>query len=118
MALRYEELEHRFAAAAAVVAPGPLVEWQQVSRPCGAFAMRAGFRTPVMVFAGLRDRVVPLANADFLAERLPNCRQATLGAGHFVWEEAPDAFAQLLCDWIDEHHQQTEVFDVRHTDQQ
>jgi pimeloyl-ACP methyl ester carboxylesterase len=60
--------------------------------------------TPVMVFAGLRDRVVPPANADFLAERLPNCRRATIGAGHFVWEEAPDAFAQLLGDWIDEHH--------------
>ena len=68
-------------------------------------AARLGeIETPVMVFAGLRDRVVPLSNAEFLAERLPNCRQATLGAGHFVWEEAPDAFAQLLCEWIDEHH--------------
>jgi pimeloyl-ACP methyl ester carboxylesterase len=67
-------------------------------------ARLGGIKTPVMVFAGLRDRVVPLANAEFLAERLPNCRQATLGAGHFVWEEVPDAFAQLLCEWIHEHH--------------
>jgi len=28
---------------------------------------------------------------------------AMLGAGHFVWEEVPEAFAQLLGGWIDEH---------------
>lgn len=59
--------------------------------------------TPVMIFAGLHDRVVPLVNAEFLAQRIPNGRLATLGAGHFVWEEAPAAFAQLLAGWIDEH---------------
>jgi pimeloyl-ACP methyl ester carboxylesterase len=59
--------------------------------------------TPVMVFAGFRDRVVPISNAEFLAARLRDSRLATLGAGHFVWEEAPDAFAQLLSTWIDEH---------------
>ena len=47
----------------------------------------------------------PLAIAKFLAERLPKCRLAMLGAGHFVWEELPDPFAHVVGDWIDEHNQ-------------
>src|SRR5262249_26484000 len=34
----------------------------------------AQIRAPVQVIAGRRDRVVPLVNAEFLAERLPNSR--------------------------------------------
>jgi pimeloyl-ACP methyl ester carboxylesterase len=60
--------------------------------------------TPVMVFAGSNDRVVPLANAEFLTARLRRSRLATFAAGHFVWEEQPTLFAQLLGDWIDEHN--------------
>src|SRR5262249_15003518 len=48
--------------------------------------------TPVLIFAGRRDRVVPIANAEFLAARLPHSRLATIDAGHFLWEEAPDEF--------------------------
>lgn len=59
--------------------------------------------TPVMVFAGSRDRAARAGNGGFLARRLRNCQLAMLGAGHFVWEEVPDAFAQLLAGWIDEH---------------
>ena len=55
------------------------------------------------MFAGSRDRVAPPGNGDFLADRLRNSQLAMLGAGHFVWEEVPDAFAQLLGGWIDEH---------------
>jgi pimeloyl-ACP methyl ester carboxylesterase len=58
--------------------------------------------TPVMVFAGLDDRVVPVGNAEFLASRLHHCRLVTFAGGHFVWEEQPTMFAQLLGDWIDE----------------
>ncbi len=69
-----------------------------------ALAGRLGeIETPVMVFAGSRDRLAPPGNGDFLARRLRNRQLAMLGAGHFVWEEVPDAFAQLLGDWIGEH---------------
>lgn len=57
-------------------------------------------QTPVLVFAGLRDRVVPLANAEFLVARLPFSRLATIDAGHFVWEEAADEFAALIAQWV------------------
>ena len=55
---------------------------------------------PVLVFAGTRDRVVPLGNAEFLTARLPHSRLVTLEAGHFAWEEAPDEFAALITDWV------------------
>ncbi|MGZ6697926.1 MAG: alpha/beta fold hydrolase [Solirubrobacteraceae bacterium] len=42
---------------------------------------------PVLIIAGRRDRVVPLSNAGFLDERLPNGKLVVLEAGHWVWEE-------------------------------
>jgi pimeloyl-ACP methyl ester carboxylesterase len=66
-------------------------------------ARLAEIETPVMVFAGLNDRVVPFGNAEFLAARIRDSRLATFTTGHFVWEEQPEPFAKLLGDWIDEH---------------
>ena len=56
--------------------------------------------TPVTLVNGRHDRVVPLANAEFLDERLPNSRVAIIDAGHFVWEEAPDRYAAVILDSI------------------
>jgi pimeloyl-ACP methyl ester carboxylesterase len=56
--------------------------------------------TPVLVFAGLRDRVVPLANAEFLVTRVPRGRLAPIDSGHFVWEEASADFAKLIAAWV------------------
>jgi pimeloyl-ACP methyl ester carboxylesterase len=55
---------------------------------------------PVTIIAGRRDHVVPLVNAEFLDERLPNSRVAIVDAGHFVWEEAPTEYASLVIDAI------------------
>jgi pimeloyl-ACP methyl ester carboxylesterase len=54
--------------------------------------------TPVTIINGRYDRVVPLANAEFLDERLPNSRVAIIDAGHFVWEEAPTEYASIIVD--------------------
>jgi pimeloyl-ACP methyl ester carboxylesterase len=59
-----------------------------------------GIETPVLIFAGVRDRVVPLANAEFLAARIPRSRLATIDSGHFAWEEASDEFAALIAGWV------------------
>jgi pimeloyl-ACP methyl ester carboxylesterase len=56
--------------------------------------------TPVTIINGRHDRVVPLANAEFLDERLPNSRLAIIDAGHFVWEEAPVEYASIILDSI------------------
>ena len=58
----------------------------------------------VLVFSGSRERPVPPANLESLAARLPRSRQAIIGAGHFVWEEAPDAFSEMISDWVSEGH--------------
>ena len=34
------------------------------------------------------------------AERLPNGRLEVIDAGHFVWEEAPAAYASIVLDSI------------------
>jgi pimeloyl-ACP methyl ester carboxylesterase len=53
-------------------------------------------QTPVTIITGRNDPVVPLANAEFLDERLPTSRLVVIDAGHFVWEEAPDEYAAAI----------------------
>jgi pimeloyl-ACP methyl ester carboxylesterase len=56
--------------------------------------------TPVTIINGRNDRVVPLANADFLDERLPNSRLRIIDTGHFAWEEAPAEYASIILESI------------------
>ena len=55
---------------------------------------------PVTIINGRHDRVVPLANAEFLDQRLPTSRVVILDAGHFAWEEAPAKYASTVLDSI------------------
>jgi len=55
--------------------------------------------TPVTIINGRHDRVVPLANAEFLNQRLPTSRVVIVDAGHFAWADAADDYARLLIDW-------------------
>lgn len=55
---------------------------------------------PVTIINGRRDRVVPLANAEFLDQRLPVSRLVIIDAGHFVWEEEPAQYASAVIDSI------------------
>jgi len=56
--------------------------------------------TPVTIIQGRYDGVVPLANVEFLDERLPASRAVIVDAGHFVWEEAPAQYASTVLDAI------------------
>jgi pimeloyl-ACP methyl ester carboxylesterase len=56
--------------------------------------------TPATIINGRHDRVVPLANAEFLDERLPNSRVVAIDGGHFIWEEAPGEYASVVLDSI------------------
>jgi pimeloyl-ACP methyl ester carboxylesterase len=58
-----------------------------------------GIETPVQHIAGRRDAVVPVANSEYLHERLPHSKLDVVDAGHFVWEEAPDEYADLVTAW-------------------
>ena len=56
--------------------------------------------TPVTLINGSHDSVVPLANEQFLDERLPTSRLVVLDAGHFLWEEEPAAYASAVLDAV------------------
>jgi pimeloyl-ACP methyl ester carboxylesterase len=56
--------------------------------------------TPVTIVNGRHDAVVPLANAEFLDERLPRSRLAIIDGGHFIWEEAPAEYASIVIDTV------------------
>ncbi len=56
--------------------------------------------TPVTIINGRHDRVVPLSNAEFLDERLPNSRLRIIDTGHFAWEEAPAEYASIILESI------------------
>lgn len=56
--------------------------------------------TPVTLINGRHDSVVPLANEQFLHERLPTSRLVVLDAGHFLWEEEPAAYASAVLDAV------------------
>jgi pimeloyl-ACP methyl ester carboxylesterase len=56
--------------------------------------------TPVTIINGRDDRVVPVANVEFLHARLSNARVVIIDAGHFVWEEAPAEYASAILESI------------------
>ncbi len=57
-------------------------------------------QTPVLLMSGANDELVPVVNAEFVHQRLPNSRMGMLQAGHFAWEEVSDKYADGLLDWI------------------
>jgi pimeloyl-ACP methyl ester carboxylesterase len=56
--------------------------------------------TPVQIITGRRDPLVPAANAELLAARLPNSRLDILDTGHLAWEEASVQYAAIIAAWI------------------
>ncbi len=57
-----------------------------------------GIAMPVTIVNGRDDPVVPLANAEFLDQRLPNSRLEVIDGGHFIWEEQPARYAAAVLD--------------------
>lgn len=55
---------------------------------------------PVTIIAGRHDHVVPLVNAEFLHQRIPNSRLVVLEIGHFAWEESPAEYATTVLDAV------------------
>jgi pimeloyl-ACP methyl ester carboxylesterase len=56
--------------------------------------------TPVLVIAGRNDPIVPPANGQFLADRLPRRQYVLLDGEHRIWEEAAAEYAGHLRGWI------------------
>jgi pimeloyl-ACP methyl ester carboxylesterase len=57
-------------------------------------------QTPVLIIAGKNDPIVPPANNQFLADRLPRNRLCLLEAAHRAWEEATESYSTEIVSWI------------------
>lgn len=60
----------------------------------------ANIRTPALVMAGRNDPIVPVANGQLLADKLPHNRFVILDAGHRAWEEAATQYANEVRSWL------------------
>jgi pimeloyl-ACP methyl ester carboxylesterase len=56
-------------------------------------------QTPVLVFAGKRDLVVPPVNAEYVHQRLPKSKLNIMDSGHWAWEDAADDFVAMVTGW-------------------
>jgi pimeloyl-ACP methyl ester carboxylesterase len=89
-------LAHHSTEVAGLVAVAP------VGIPELAPALR-GLELPTLIVWGANDRVVPLAQADYLSELLPNDRVEILpGAGHASYVDRPDAFHAVLMTFVED----------------
>lgn len=59
-----------------------------------------GIQTPALIIAGKNDPIVPPANGQFLADRLPHNHYVLLDAQHRVWEEAAAEYRAALVSWF------------------
>jgi len=60
----------------------------------------ANISAPTLILFGAHDKVVPPANADLLAVRIPNSKVVILAeAGHFFPMEVPEAASQAVIDF-------------------
>jgi pimeloyl-ACP methyl ester carboxylesterase len=58
--------------------------------------------TPTMVLHGEIDRLVPLANGEILADRIPQVELVVVpGANHVLTTDEPEQVNKVLLDWLD-----------------
>jgi pimeloyl-ACP methyl ester carboxylesterase len=56
---------------------------------------------PTLILFGAHDKVVPPANADLLAKKIPNSQVVILpDAGHFFPMEVPEEAAHVIIDFV------------------
>ena len=86
-------------------APVWITGWQALAVAC--FGRRGSLprvRTPTLVLHGGEDAMAPVANAQLLADRIPNAELHVVpDAGHAVPLEHPSASAELLIEWVRRH---------------
>lgn len=63
----------------------------------------AEIRTPVLVITGQHDPFVPVSNGQYVVERVPVSHLEILNSGHLVWEDAAEAYASFVLDWVKKH---------------
>jgi pimeloyl-ACP methyl ester carboxylesterase len=61
----------------------------------------AGIRIPTLILCGAEDKMTPPALSEQLQDHIPGAGLALIpGAGHFVMLENPEAFNEVLADFV------------------
>lgn len=69
---------------------------------------------PVLVVSGEADRLVPVEDSREVARRLPRASFAIVpGCGHVPHEECPDAFGDIVEDWLEQEFPSTKPSAMR-----
>src|SRR5271154_3147523 len=55
---------------------------------------------PCQITVGRHDPFVPVSNAEGLHNGLSKSKLDVIDCGHFVWEDAPEEYGRLACDFI------------------
>lgn len=64
-------------------------------------AQLSAIQAPTVVLHGTLDRLLPVGNAELLAERIPNAELSLVeGAGHVPLMEQPEAVRDRIVDWM------------------
>lgn len=98
--LRFEEI-----LAQRLQFPTPAANWRAQFEACIEYVERGvpveNIRVPALVIHGQDDRVVPHANGEVLARRLPGARFASLpGIGHLPYLEDAPGFTRLVREFL------------------
>src|SRR5690606_40035180 len=85
------------------VAPPKAVAWAQraMANRRDSFDTLHGLRVPALVIVGDEDRLSPLAEAEAMAEAIPEAKLAVIEqAGHLSAVERPEEFNRLVADFV------------------
>jgi pimeloyl-ACP methyl ester carboxylesterase len=97
----HSDMAHAYVAASASTAPGVLYNDLAACDGFDVMAEIGDIQRPALVVVGEADRLTPPKYATYLAEHLPHASLVTLpGVGHYVMDEAPEAVASGLSEWL------------------
>jgi pimeloyl-ACP methyl ester carboxylesterase len=97
----HEAVARAYASGAPPAGPGALHRDLTACDTFDVMAELGNVRQPALVIVGAEDRLTPPKYAAYLVEHLPRATLVTIpDAGHFVMDEAPEAVAASLREWL------------------
>jgi pimeloyl-ACP methyl ester carboxylesterase len=82
---------------------GPRLQWEAI-QGWSAFERLGEVRAPTLVLHGAEDQLIPVANAQLIASRIPGAELVIVeGAGHVFHSERPDESDAAVLDFLERH---------------
>jgi pimeloyl-ACP methyl ester carboxylesterase len=82
---------------------GPRRQWEAI-QGWSAFERLGQIASPTLVIHGAEDQLIPVANAELIASKIPGAELVVLeGAGHVYHSERPEAADAAVLDFLERH---------------